>query len=464
MHRLLVNPGSPQAWEIRLKPGMNSVGRGPENDFTIEHDSISTFHCRIAVKSDEIIVQDLGSTNGTFVGDRFVREGALTAGEVLQLGSIKMLLESIESETEFAAVEGDELLNPGGTSPTSRLHLEATASRGTSATSSVMTMAPAPATLEEAKTVFCKNHYQNLARYKCPHCQRYVCDLCVNTRGTAGGGQKFCKICSRETQPVIFKEVAPAVDFFEETRNAFKYPVLGDGLFLLFGGSFFFGFLDVANYVSRHGFQYGLRAMMMRVTIFTFIFGTGYLFSYLKKIIASTAAGDRNMPDWPEFSEWHGDIVAPMFQFLLLTVLCFGPALAVYVWSEGDYPWLVWLAALVGAIYFPMAFLGIAIFDSLAALNPKFVVGSILRVPREYTIAVAVFCGSIAIRQVLEFVLGKLLKIPLAPTLIADLIMIYLLMVEARILGVLYFSEQHTLGWFKRLAAMRQTLKNPRPD
>ena len=56
---------------------------------------------------------------------------------------------------------------------------------------------------------------------------------------------------------------------------------------LLFGGSFFFGFLDLANYVSRHSFQYGLRGMMMRVTIFTFIFGTGYLFAYLKKIIAA---------------------------------------------------------------------------------------------------------------------------------------------------------------------------------
>src|SRR5439155_11748671 len=118
--------------------------------------------------------------------------------------------------------------------------------------------------------------------------------------------------------------------------------------------------------------------MMMRVTIFTFIFGTGYLFAYLNKIIAATTHGDSRMPDWPELSEWQGDIVAPMFQFLVLTLLCFAPAGALQIWSQGDYPWLVWPVTLLGCLYFPMGFLGIAMFDSLVALNPKFIVGSIL--------------------------------------------------------------------------------------
>jgi hypothetical protein len=44
------------------------------------------------------------------------------------------------------------------------------------------------------------------------------------------------------------------------------------------------------------------------------------------------------------------------------------------------------------------------------------------------------------------------MKIPLAPALLADLIMIYLLMVEARILGALYLANQSGLGWFRRKA------------
>ena len=89
-------------------------------------------------------------------------------------------------------------------------------------------------------------------------------------------------------------------------------------------------------------------------------------------------------------------------------------------------------------------------FDSLVALNPKFVVGSVLRVPREYAVAVLVFCGMLGVRWVLEELLGRLMKIPLAPALIADLIMIYLLMVESRILGMLYLAEKNKLGWFAR--------------
>ena len=91
-------------------------------------------------------------------------------------------------------------------------------------------------------------------------------------------------------------------------------------------------------------------------------------------------------------------------------------------------------------------------FDSLTALNPKFVAGSILRVPKEYALCVIVFCGIIGIRWVLETVLGKLLGIPLAPALIADLIMIYLLMAEARILGILYYASKRELNWFRRAA------------
>ena len=115
----------------------------------------------------------------------------------------------------------------------------------------------------------------------------------------------------------------------------------------------------------------------------------------------------------------------------------------------------IWPVTLLGCVYFPMGFLGIAMFDSLVALNPKFIVGSILRVPREYAICVAVFCGSIGVRWLLELFLGKLLSIPLAPALIADLIMIYLLMVEARVLGTLYLSEKRVLNWFQRRAVAR---------
>lgn len=446
MHRLVVNPGTPQAWEIILKPGLNSIGRGPENDFTISHDSVSTLHCQIFVDGDVVKMEDLGSTNGTFINDQATREAHLLPGQRIRLGEIGMRLESDSVATPNAA-------------ETREANAAISLSRGTSEESGQVLWARWPSValpgVEEEKAIYCKNHYQNLAKYKCEKCKRYVCDLCVNTRGSAAGGLKFCKICGIECIPVRFKAGAEQVAFFKAVPMAFRYPFIGDGLMLLFGGTFFFGFLDLANYISRHAFKYGLRAMMMRVTIFTFIFGTGYLFAYLKKIIAATADGDPHMPDWPEFSEWQADIVAPMFQFVVVSLLSFGPALIFQIWGEiadWEHPWVfVVPSALVGCIYFPMAFLGVAMFDTLeAALKPAFVVGSIVRVPREYSLVAGIFVGIIGIRWLSEWVLGVLMKIPLVPALLADLIMIYLLMIEARILGLLFLSKRRVLGWFKK--------------
>jgi FHA domain len=444
MHRLVVNPGTPQAWEIILRPGFNSIGRGQENDFTISHDSVSTMHCQIVVDGDTVKIEDLGSTNGTFINDQPTREARLLPGQRIRLGEIGLRLES-----------GAQQVPAGLDQQTATVSHSASAAEEPGQVVWAKSPSIAPSTVEEEKAVYCKNHYQNLAKYKCEKCKRYLCDLCINTRGTAAGGLKFCKICGNECVPVKFKAAVEQVNFFAAVPQAFKYPIVGDGLMLLFGGTFFFGFLDLANYISRHAFKYGLRAMMMRVTIFTFIFGTGYLFAYLKKIIAATADGDPHMPDWPEFSEWQADIVTPMFQFVVVSLFSFGPALLFQIWgawAEWNYPWLlVAPTALLGCVYFPMAFLGIAMFDTLeAALKPAFVVGSILRVPREYSLATAIFVGIIGIRWLSELVLGVLMKIPLVPALLADLIMIYLLMIEARILGLLFLSKRRTLGWFKK--------------
>ena len=50
--RLLVNPGSPQQWEIQLKSGRNTLGRNPACDATIEHGSVSGTHCEIIVNGE----------------------------------------------------------------------------------------------------------------------------------------------------------------------------------------------------------------------------------------------------------------------------------------------------------------------------------------------------------------------------------------------------------------------------
>lgn len=443
--RLVIHPGSPQAREVELQRGTNRLGRNPANDFTIDDPSVSSFHAEIQVGDGSAVIKDLGSTNGTFVHGIRLQEVSLQPGETFRLGGVEMLLQLDDSEPVAMALA--ETLRPGGSSH------QQTATQ----------LYPKPLSAEPAalvkqtetgatdKPIFCKNHYQNPGLYRCPRCQRFFCDLCVNTRGSSSGGLKFCKVCGTECARMsVLAHVPKTINFFKAVPEAFKYPFVGDGLILLFGGTLFFGFLDAANFISRHAFMYGMRAMTMRAVIFTFILGTGYLFSFLKNVIHASAHGDRQMPDWPELSEWYADIVSPMFQFVVISAASFGPALALYQWADGDYPLLVAAVALLGCCYFPMAFLGVAMFDSLTALNPLFVVGSILRVPREYGVVVLVFAFIVGLRWGTGTLLEMLLRIPLAPTLLADLLGLGLLIVEARILGLLYLTQKGLLGWFKR--------------
>lgn len=94
-NRLLVNPGTPQAWAITLRPGVNRIGSDPGNDFTINHASISPQHCEITVTEQAVRVKDLGSTQGTFVERVPVSEARLYSGQKVQLGSVSMTFEII---------------------------------------------------------------------------------------------------------------------------------------------------------------------------------------------------------------------------------------------------------------------------------------------------------------------------------------------------------------------------------
>src|SRR5215471_5185256 len=93
MAKLVVNPGSSAAWEIELKPGPNFLGRGFANDFKIDDPSVSGSHCQIIVDQSNILIKDLGSTNGTYINRSQVREAALLPGQTIHLGGVELFFQ-----------------------------------------------------------------------------------------------------------------------------------------------------------------------------------------------------------------------------------------------------------------------------------------------------------------------------------------------------------------------------------
>src|SRR5688572_24151294 len=62
---LIVIQGDMLGRVFRLKEGKSRVGRHPSNDISIQQRAVSAVHAEIRRTGDTVIIQDMGSTNGT---------------------------------------------------------------------------------------------------------------------------------------------------------------------------------------------------------------------------------------------------------------------------------------------------------------------------------------------------------------------------------------------------------------
>jgi hypothetical protein len=82
--------------EFDLDSTALTVGRGPQNDVSIEGDEFaSARHVRVEPRRDGVWVSDVGSTNGTFVnGVRIDRPRKLVQGDVVRVGETELRFET----------------------------------------------------------------------------------------------------------------------------------------------------------------------------------------------------------------------------------------------------------------------------------------------------------------------------------------------------------------------------------
>lgn len=70
--RLVVTTGAKEGLDIELTPEPITIGRSAESGLVIRDDYTSTHHARLLLWGDGWAIQDLDSTNGTFLGDERV--------------------------------------------------------------------------------------------------------------------------------------------------------------------------------------------------------------------------------------------------------------------------------------------------------------------------------------------------------------------------------------------------------
>jgi len=85
------------------------IGKAPDNDIVIDHPTVSRNHLVVRRQGDQFLVQDLGSTNGTFIDGAQVREGYLRAGALLEVGDVQLRFQPQLKALEVSPATEDRL-------------------------------------------------------------------------------------------------------------------------------------------------------------------------------------------------------------------------------------------------------------------------------------------------------------------------------------------------------------------
>lgn len=96
---------------LTLEPGKRVVvGRTPPADLVVPDGSLSRQHARFGVVGDQIVVDDLGSTNGTWLAGKAIESETIRPGEVVVLGSVRVLVQAVGGRPRLGLEGHDHFL------------------------------------------------------------------------------------------------------------------------------------------------------------------------------------------------------------------------------------------------------------------------------------------------------------------------------------------------------------------
>jgi len=248
---------------------------------------------------------------------------------------------------------------------------------------------------------------------------------------------KLCPKCRRAVERVI---VEPS--FWARLPGAFAYPFRQQGVWIVLLGTPVLLANDLAGF--------GILLILVKLILL------GLIGSFLINVIQTTADDPETPLEWPDASD-KGDLLVTGLQLVGSVLLVFAPAILCAfrtLSSHGENPgaWAQASAALaiLGLLYYPMAFLAFAMFDSLNGLNPLIVLPSILKAPLQYLTILILIAAMIVGRHLLgAMCVGLSIGWKIACLFPLEVVAFYSLIVSARLLALLYRSKAAGLGWFE---------------
>jgi len=269
----------------------------------------------------------------------------------------------------------------------------------------------------------CANHPGADAAWMCVGCEGVFCPDCIVTKTFGRTKVETCKACGELCKPVMGGIAVAEVGLADEFGSAFGYPLRESGPLILLGGTF------VASLFQF--FASGFGALM----------GFGMFLAYGMVIIQTTAEGGNKAPQWPDVGTV-GEIARPVLLASATAFVSFAPS----GWAAAEgHGGLAVALLLAGALYAPMAWIAASVSGNFLAITPITVLPLLFKVNASYWIACGVLLPIAVLGQLgmgaLDAVMHPLLSGP-----IVTAVFFYLVMVEMRILGLVWYHNRDELG------------------
>jgi hypothetical protein len=84
--------------EVEITKTRTALGRRPYNDVVIENLAVSGEHAALHMLDSDVTIEDLNSTNGTFVNGKVVKKQLLRFGDTIEIGKYKVLYEAADGD------------------------------------------------------------------------------------------------------------------------------------------------------------------------------------------------------------------------------------------------------------------------------------------------------------------------------------------------------------------------------
>ncbi|MEE2785762.1 MAG: sigma 54-interacting transcriptional regulator [Myxococcota bacterium] len=89
-------------WEEKVfDQAVVTLGSQDDNDIVLNDETVSRNHCRIYQEGSAYVLQDLGSTNGTFINQVRIKEAFLKPGCTIELGQSRLQFQSFDEEVHI---------------------------------------------------------------------------------------------------------------------------------------------------------------------------------------------------------------------------------------------------------------------------------------------------------------------------------------------------------------------------